>query len=61
MALCRMFMKFDGHMIKKGFKVASTSTFTIRKHCFEPEKINFPDFVASKITGTNLKGLTSYK
>ena len=29
MALCRMFMKFDGHKIKRGFKVASSSVYTI--------------------------------
>jgi small subunit ribosomal protein S29 len=42
-ALARLFMKFDGHMIKRGFKVAGTSNFSISRHYFEPRKIHFPD------------------
>lgn len=61
MALCRLFMKFDGHKIKKGFKVAGTNTYTMRKHNFLPEKINFPDFVCTKITGTSVEGVKNFK
>lgn len=42
-ALARLFMKFDGHMIKRGFKVAGTSNFSITRHHFEPRKIHFPE------------------
>ena len=49
MALARLFMKFDGHMIARGFKAAAVSTFSIVKHNFEPEKINFPDHVGVRL------------
>lgn len=56
-----MFMKADGHKMRFGFKVVSTSVWTIIKHNFTPEKINYPDFVAQRIDGTNVEGLKSFK
>ena len=41
MSLIRLFMKFDGHKIRRGFKVYGNSNRTIPKHYFSPEKINF--------------------
>lgn len=42
-AECRMFMRFDGHKIKNGFKVVSACLKHLRRHRFSPEKINFPE------------------
>lgn len=43
MSLIRLFMRFDGHRIRRGVKVFGNSNRTIRKHYFSPEKINFND------------------
>lgn len=42
-ALARLFMKFDGHLIRNGFKVAGTSNYSITRHHFTPKKIHFPE------------------
>jgi hypothetical protein len=57
MALCRLFLKFDGHRIKRGFKVAGTSNYSISKHYFEPKKINFPREFCHEIHGIKLEHL----
>lgn len=41
MSLIRLFMKMDGHKLRRGFKVFANSNRTIYKHYFAPEKINF--------------------
>lgn len=51
MALCRLFMNLDGHQIRNGFKVVSSSVGTMIKHNFEPEKINFPDYIGVRLNG----------
>jgi len=60
MALCRLFMKFDGHRIKRGFKVAGTSNYSISKHFFEPKKINFPREFCHEIHGIKLEYLPHF-
>jgi hypothetical protein len=57
MALCRLFMNLDGHQIKHGFKIASTSNATIHKHNFEPHKINYPDYIGVKLEGVGQEGV----
>lgn len=59
-ALCRLFMKFDGHMIKKGFKVAGTSNFSITRHHFEPKKINFPEEFCHELGPIRLKDMDNF-
>lgn len=56
-ALCRLFMRFDGHKIKRGYKIAGVSTFKIPKHYFEPKKINFPLTHCTRIEKINLEFL----
>lgn len=60
MALCRLFLKFDGHRIKRGFKVAGTSNYSISKHYFEPKKINFPREFCHEIHGLKLEYLPHF-
>lgn len=42
LALVRMFMKFDGHLIRNGVKIAATTQKHYFNHVCTPEKINFP-------------------
>ena len=42
-ALCRMFMNFDGHLMKNGVKVFASSSGKYHNHNFSPEMINFPN------------------
>ena len=56
MALMRIFMRFDGHMMRRGFKVVGNSNRTIERHYFSPEKINFSLNHAMK-----LKGMRSFR
>jgi hypothetical protein len=42
LALVRLFMKFDGHFIKQGVKVFSTSMRKYQKASFKPEDIRMP-------------------
>ena len=41
-ALVRLFMKFDGHLIRNGVKIAATSQKNYFNHVCKPEMINFP-------------------
>ena len=41
-ALCRMFMKFDGHLMKNGVKIFASSCGRYFNHNFSPKMINFP-------------------
>jgi small subunit ribosomal protein S29 len=56
-ALCRLFMKFDGHQIRRGFKIGATSNYSIVKHYFEPKKINFPNEFGVQLHGVDQKHL----
>ena len=45
MALIRLFMKFDGHKLRRGFKIFGNSNRTIPKHFFSPDNsFKFKDF-----------------
>jgi hypothetical protein len=41
-ALCRMFMNFDGHLMKNGVKVMASSVGKYHNHKFSPSMIHFP-------------------
>eukprot|EP00331_Platyophrya_macrostoma_P021996 CAMPEP_0176439114 /NCGR_PEP_ID=MMETSP0127-20121128/19738_1 /TAXON_ID=938130 /ORGANISM="Platyophrya macrostoma, Strain WH" /LENGTH=702 /DNA_ID=CAMNT_0017823297 /DNA_START=17 /DNA_END=2125 /DNA_ORIENTATION=- len=41
MALIRALMRFDGHKMKKGFKLCSSSHFSLHRHTFTPDQIDF--------------------
>ena len=41
-ALCRMFMNFDGHLMKNGVKVLASTCGKYHYHTFSPSMINFP-------------------
>ncbi len=56
-ALCWLFMNLDGHQIRNGYKVVSTSNATIMKHNFEPEKINYPDYIGVRLDGVGEEGV----
>ena len=58
--LARLFMKFDGHLMKNGFKVAGTSNYTIEKHYFEPKKINFPEPFCHRLEGIQLPYMENF-
>jgi hypothetical protein len=51
MALLRLFMNMDGHLILNGYKVVGSSNATIPKHNFEPWKINLPSYIGKQIQG----------
>lgn len=42
-------------------KIAATSCYTIRKHNFEPKKINYPNFITQKINGVGYEGMKNFK
>jgi small subunit ribosomal protein S29 len=48
-ALIRLMMKFDGHMIRNGFKLLSTTHYRTYKHLCTPEMINFPGGYSHKV------------
>lgn len=54
MALCRLFMKMDGHKFKNGFKLVASSNFHLYKHVFGPEKIDHPSGFSLKLEGVKL-------
>ena len=54
MALCRLFMKMDGHKYKNGFKLVASSNFHLYKHLFTPEKIDHPRGFSVKLEGAKL-------
>lgn len=41
-ALCRLFMKFDGHFIRNGFKICSSTHERYFGHLFTPDLIDSP-------------------
>ena len=54
-ALCRLFMNFDGHKIKNGFKLAASSNYSVTKHKFYPAKIKFPNSSSYEMKGMDLE------
>jgi hypothetical protein len=51
MSLLRLFMRMDGHKLRRGFKLFGNSNRTIPKHYFSPEKINFNESHAYALKG----------
>jgi small subunit ribosomal protein S29 len=41
-AHCRLFIHLDGHKLKNGFKVVTSSNYPLHKHKFDIKKIMFP-------------------
>jgi len=41
LALCRLFMNFDGHRMKNGYKICASGTKSLFNHQFNPSKIYF--------------------
>lgn len=60
-ALLRLFIRFDGHRIKNGYKIAGTSVVSIPRHHFEPRKICFPDDFCVRLEGVGLKEFGNFK
>ena len=54
LALCRMFMRMDGHKFKNGFKLVASSHLHLYKHVFTPDKINWPQGFSWKLDGIRL-------
>lgn len=48
-ALVRMLMKFDGHMIRNGFKLFATTHYRQHNHICTPDMIHFPDGYHNKV------------
>lgn len=42
-------MKFDGHMMRNGFKLLSTTHYRQFNHLCTPDMINFPDGYHAKV------------
>jgi len=42
-ALCRLFMKFDGHFIRNGVKISATCHLHKFNHVMKPGDVQFPD------------------
>jgi len=42
MAIPRLIMNFDGHLINNGVKILATSQKRMYNHICKPEMINFP-------------------
>jgi hypothetical protein len=53
-ALCRMFMKFDGHLYKQGVKICSITLGKYDRHQFKPELLNFPKGYDYKVDNLQL-------
>lgn len=53
-ALCRMFMKFDGHLYKQGVKVCSITLGKYDRHQFKPELVRFPKGYDLKVDNLKL-------
>ena len=57
LAMCRMFMRFNGHMIKQGVKVVASTCHRFGKHEFKPEMINYPQNYAIDVENLKLDDL----
>jgi len=53
-AMCRMFMNFNGHMIKNGVKVVASTCHRFGNHEFTPEHINYPRNYSIKVDNLRL-------
>lgn len=54
LALARLLMKFDGHFIRNGVKVAATSHYRFFNHTMEPSAIKFPDGYHQRVSNLKL-------
>jgi len=59
LALCRMFMRFNGHMIKQGVKVVASTCHRFGNHDFKPEMINYPRNYSIEVENLKLDDLRS--
>jgi len=59
LAMCRMFMRFNGQMIKQGVKVVASTCHRFGKHEFKPEMINYPKNYSIEIENLKLDDLRS--
>jgi hypothetical protein len=53
-ALCRMFMNFDGHLMNNGVKVMASSVGKYHNHTFTPSMIHFPKKYDVKVENLRL-------
>ena len=51
MALIRALMRFDGHKMKKGFKICNSSHTSLYRHTFTPDQIDFGAGYAVELEG----------
>ena len=54
LALVRLLMKFDGHMMKNGVKIMATTHLRTYKHLCTPEMINVPNGYHAKVENLSL-------
>lgn len=54
LALARLLMKFDGHFIRNGVKVAATSHHRFFNHTMKPSDIRFPDGYHQQVSNLKL-------
>jgi len=59
LAMCRMFMRFNGHMIKQGVKVVASTCHRFGNHEFKPEMINYPKNYSIDVENLKLDDLRS--
>jgi hypothetical protein len=57
LAMVRLFMKFDGHLMKQGIKIFSTSLKKYHKAVFNPEDIMFPKGYSYNVENLKLDDL----
>lgn len=57
LAMCRMFMKFNGHSFKQGVKVMAISLKQYDRHIFKPESIHFPKGYVVNVDNLKLNDL----
>lgn len=53
-ALVRMLMRFDGHMMRNGFKALATTHYRQYKHLCTPEMISFPQGYHAEVKNLTL-------
>ena len=49
-----MLMKFDGHLMKNGFKLAATTHYRQYNHICTPDMINMPEGYHSQVSNLTL-------
>jgi hypothetical protein len=55
LALARLFIEFDGHRIRNGFKVVASGHKHLYKHSFDPSKIHFGRGYAVEMKGLEVE------